>query len=338
MNRAFLLTALTLALSLTVGMGCLGDAPHDNPLDPNSDSFATEGEVAGRVTDRADEPLSEAEVRLILASSGFQIERVTQTDANGRFAMTAVPEGAGYRLLVSKEGYDLGMLEGIDIRPGEVEQLGTVRLNALPTFIDATFRAVHISRWWPLNDLFFLEVSAEVNDADGLFDIEAVVFEIPDLNFSVPLDPQTAGRFDKSIRADSLPTASLQSLLGQPLRFTVRDMQGVVVRSTPRQLVRVVEDTPTTVSPRERMLLSTSRPTLTWDPFPPRFSFTYQIDIFRDEVNRAVRVFQISGIAMDVTSRQLPIPLPTGAYFWTVTVVDEFGNQSRSKEAGFLIP
>ncbi len=105
MNRAFLLTALTLALSLTLGMGCLGEAPHDNPLDPNSDRFATEGEVAGRVADRADEPLSEAEVRLILASSGFQTERVTQTNAQGAFEMTAVLEAAGYRLLVSKEGY-----------------------------------------------------------------------------------------------------------------------------------------------------------------------------------------------------------------------------------------
>ena len=123
MNRAFLLTALTLVLSLTLGMGCLGEALHDNPLDPNSDGFATEGEVAGRVTDRADEPLSEAEVRLILASSGFQTERVTQTDAQGAFEMTAVPEGAGYRLLVSKEGYDLGILEGIDNRPRERRNL-----------------------------------------------------------------------------------------------------------------------------------------------------------------------------------------------------------------------
>ena len=114
-------------------------------------------------------------------------------------------------------------------------------------------------------------------------------------------------------------------------------MEGAVASSS-QQLVRVVEDTPTTVAPRQGVLLDNGLPLLTWDPFPPQFLFTYRIDIFRDEAGVAVRVFQISDIAMDVTSRQLPIPLPTGAYFWTVTVIDEFGNQSRSKEAGFLIP
>ena len=338
MNRAFLLTGVAVALSLTMGMGCLGDAPHDNPLDPNSDRFATEGEVVGRVTDRAEAPLSEVEVRLILGTSVLQTELVTQTDAGGRFAMTAVPEGAGYRLLASKDGYDVGLLEGIDIRAGVVEELGALRLNALPAFTEATVRTVHISRWGPRNDLFFLEINAQVNDADGLFDIDAVVFEIPDFNFTIPLDPQTAGRFEKSIRADSLPTASLQSLLGRTLRLTVRDMEGVVVRSAPRQLVRVVEDTPITTAPRESMLLETGLPLFRWDPFPPRFPFTYRIDIFRDEANRAVLVRQISTIAMEETSLQSRTPLPAGPYFWTVTVVDEFGNQSRSKEAAFRIP
>jgi hypothetical protein len=31
-------------------------------------------------------------------------------------------------------------------------------------------------------------------------------------------------------------------------------------------------------------------------------------------------------------------PLPTGQYYWTVSVLDAFGNQSRSKEAAFRIP
>ena len=339
MNRAFLLTALTLALSLTLGMGCLGEAPHDNPLDPNSDDFieATEGDVDGRITDRANEPLSDAEVRLILTSPTAQIERVAQTDGQGAFSMTAVPQAAGYRLLASKDGYEIGMLEGIDVRAGETTQLSTVRLNALPTITEAAFRTIHISRWWPTNDLFFLEVDVQADDADGLFDINDLVFEIPELNFAVPLDPRIAGRFDKRIRADSLPTTSLFNLLGRTLRLTVRDREGAVASSS-QQLVRVVEGTPTTVSPPRNAIIDNGLPLLTWDPFPPQFPFTYRIDIFRDESNVIIPVDQFPGIAMDVISQQVRIPLPTGSYLWTVTVVDEFGNESRSKEGGFRIP
>ena len=338
MNRAFLLRGVAVALSLSVGLGCLGEAPHDNPLDPNSDDFVREGAIEGRVTDRAEVPLAGAEVRLIPSASGSQTELVGRTDAAGAFEITGVAEGTGYRLQVSLAGYGVGVVEPIVIRAGTTEALPALRLNALPAFTGATFRTVHISRWWPPDDQFFLEIGAQVNDADGLFDIDEVSFEIPDFNFTVSLDPQTSGRFDKSIRADSLPTASLQSLLGRTLRLNVRDKEGVIVRSSPRQLVRVVEDTPIPTAPRDNLLLSMNRPLLTWDPFPAAFSFTYRIDIFRDEVNQDVLVRQFPDIAMDVTSLQLLSPLATGPYFWTLIVVDEFGNQSHSKEAAFRIP
>ena len=339
MNRASLLTALTLALSLTLGMGCLGEAPHDNPLDPNSDDFvtATEGEVVGRVTDRADEPLSMAEVRLIPAPSVSQTELVGRTDAAGRFEITGIAEGTGYRLEVSTEGYEIGVIDQIDVDAGRVEELPALRLNALPTIVEATFRTIHVSRWWPVNDLFFLEVDVQAGDADGLFDLDDLVFEIPELNFSVPLDPRIAGRFDKRIRADSLPTASLHNLLGRTLRLTVRDMEGAVTSSS-QQLVRVVTGTPTTVAPPQGAVVDNSLPLLTWDPFPPQFPFTYQIDLFRNEANVNIPVDQIPGIPMDAISQQVRFPLSTGSYLWTVTVVDEFGNLSRSKEAAFRIP
>ena len=57
MNYRHLFTGIVLAVSLGTGTGCLGDAPHDNPLDPNSDRFVDEGGVEGQITDRAETPL-----------------------------------------------------------------------------------------------------------------------------------------------------------------------------------------------------------------------------------------------------------------------------------------
>ena len=340
MNRASLLIGMGVVLSLALGTGCLGDAPHDNPFDPNSERFVREGDITGRVTDRADGPLSDAEVRLIPGAGLNQAELLTRTDSRGVYRFSDVMEGSGYRLLVRKDGYVEGILETLDIQAGMDRELPTLRLNALPRITDATFRTIHISRWWPTNDLFFLEVTATVTDTDGLLDIEEVWFEIPAQGYRTTLDPQglSGGQFDTMIRADSLPTPNLQSLLGRTLRLNVRDREGSVVTSDAGQLVRVLEDTPNTVDPFGDDLLETNRPTFTWEPFPPLFDFTYRIDVFRFETNPPVLVRQINNIPMDQTSLRLGSTLPTGPYFWTVTVIDDFGNQSRSKQAGFLIP
>lgn len=338
MNRTVCILGLMVALSGTLGAGCLGDAPHDNPFDPGSDRFVDQGTLEGQVTDRFDAPLVGAEVRLIPGAGVSHAELVTRTNGQGRYRFSDVPSGGGYRIQAAIDGYDVGMIDTLNVETGLAKQLSVLRLNALPTFVDITLRTVHISRWWPQNDQFFLEISAQVTDPDGVFDIESVWLDMPDLAFSTALAPQAAGQFEALIRADSLPTASLQSVLGRTLQLNVRDVEGVVVTSRPQQLVRVLDGTPTPTAPRDDVLLETDRPMLTWDPFPAGFSFTYRIDIYRAEVNRDVQVLQSEPIARGVTSLQLTTPLDTGPYFWTVTVVDDFGNQSRSKEAAFRIP
>ena len=340
MNRASLLIGIVVALSVVLGTGCLGDAPHDNSFDPDSDRFVKEGQVSGIVTDRTGAGLPDAEVRLLPGSGVSQSDMLTQTDSRGVYRFANVLEGDGYRLRVQREGYDERMVEAFDVQASVLKELPTLQLNALPVLLDASFRTIHISRWWPTNDLFFLEVSADVTDADGLIDIAQVQFEIPDLGFSVRLDPQAqpAGRYSKLIRADSLPTASLQSLLGRGLQINISDKAGIEVKSASRQLVRVLEETPIPTAPSGDVVLNDGRPTFTWEPFQPRFPFTYRIDIFRDEVNRVILARQINNIPMAETALLLGSALPPGPYFWTITVVDAFGNQSSSKEAAFRVP
>ena len=340
MNRVSLLIGMGLVVSLALGTGCLGDAPHDNPFDPNSDRFVREGAITGRVTDRADAPLPDADVRLISGSSATQPDLLIRTTTQGEYTFSDVLEGSGYRILVHKDGYVEGMLEALDVQAGVEKELPTLRLNALPAITSATFRTIHISRFWPTNDLFFLEVNATIADADGLLDIAEVWFEIPSQGFRATLDPQglSGGQFGTMIRADLLPTPSLQRLLGETLRVSARDREGSIVTNDAGQLVRVVENTPNTLNPFANALLETNRPMFTWEPFPLLFDFTYRIDVFRAEGNLTVLVRQSDDIASGQTSWQLDSPLQTGPYIWTVTVIDDFGNQSRSKPADFRVP
>ncbi len=334
MNRASLPAGLVLALAL--GAGCLGQAPHDNPLDPASDRFREEGTLAGQVVDRAERPLADVEVRLIPAQA--RAELVTRTDGQGRFVFRGAAAGRGYRLQARKAQYAAVIVDALEVRAGFTDELPALRLNALPVFTDAALRTLHVSRWWPANDLFFLDVAADVADADGLLDIDRVWFDVPDLGFSAVLEARAGGRFDRLLPADSLPAASLQALMGLPLVLRVSDREGVVTEDAPRQLARVIEATPVAASPKDRAVLATDRPVLVWEPFPPSFAFSYRVDVFREEVNRDLFVTRREGLPMAATSWQLDAALDPGNYFWIVSVVDEFGNESRSKEVAFTIP
>ena len=97
MNRVSLLIGMVCVLSLAAGTGCLGDAPHDNPFDPNSEDFVREGGVSGLVTNRTGAPLPEAEVRLVSGPSSTQFELLARTDSQGEFEITGAAEGSGYR-------------------------------------------------------------------------------------------------------------------------------------------------------------------------------------------------------------------------------------------------
>jgi hypothetical protein len=154
----------------------------------------------------------------------------------------------------------------------------------------------------------------------------------------VLLDPESGNRYGQRVAEDALPVSSLTALLGTPLRLHAVDRQGGNTVTTPQQFVRVIEEVPIAVQPSGDQIVSTNPPTLTWEPTDLGFPFIYRVEIFRDEVNQAIQVLQVDGLSSTQTELMVAEPLPTGQYYWTVSVLDAFGNQSRSKEAAFRIP
>ena len=329
--------AFAAAVLLIVGAGCLGDAPHDNPLDPRSDDFEDEGAVVGRVVTRADVPLPGAEVRLVPPAEVSLPALSTSTDGQGRFRFAGAPAASGYAIEVDMEGFSEAALGEIAVEAGREQTLDPLRLNALPAFEEVALRTVHVSRWWPETDVFFLEVDAAVIDADGLNDVAEVRFEVPALGFGVALESLGGGHYNRTVEADSLPARNLEALIGEALRLTVADQTGAEEEIAP-PLTRVIDVTPVALDPQGLETVATGQPVFAWEPAPVSFPFTYRLDVFRDDANRAVRVATVAAIAPSTTSTAAPEVLPQGTYFWTISVVDAFGNRSRSKEAGFRIP
>ncbi len=312
-------------------VSCFNDAERNNPLDPKSDNFKKVGAVSGQTfTFYAPfTPLQNVEIRL--QPGPF----VSKTNAQGQFLINDVPEGR-YQITASKEGYAL-VSDSVDVQVGQTTH-ADFNLDGLPNVISQSIISCHISRWWPQNDLFLLEIVAQVEDPDGAGDVELVQIQIPELNFLDTLEiTQTLGTFMKKIPESKLPGKNLQDVLGREIFLTTLDRAGSQTTSKPNFLARIIELTPETESPQGLVTLQVPTPTLIWKPVTLPFQFSFNVEVVRVDQGINNTVWTLSNIGNATNSVTVADSLVSGTYFWTISVVDEFGNCSRSKEASFLI-
>lgn len=320
--------------------GCLADLPRDNPMDPRSDQYTPQGRVEGIVTRQYPPypPLAGVLVYLWPEADTIAQGRTARSNTAGRFVFSEVPPGR-YRLWVQAAGYRaLQDTQYVEVISNQTLTLN-VRLNALPYFAAHMLTTVHISRWWPQSDLYRLEVEAQVIDPDDLRDVMRVWLEIPALQFSDTLQPtQPAGRFFTIIPAEALPLPSLHALIGYDLYLGALDRNGDTVYTSALRLSRIIDAVPTALEPRGLAVVDTTQPLLRWEGLAMPFPFTYRIDVVRREADLDIPVVTLEDLSATRDSVRIPQPLASGVYYWTVSLVDAFGNRSRSKEAGFQVP
>lgn len=302
----------------------------DNPLDPRSDRYTGKTSVEGSVLGfyAPYHPVPGATVSLL------PLKWSVSTDEQGRFRFEAVPEG-NYRLVAFKKGYAADSL-GIDVRVWKRDPV-EIHLDALPQLVSVQIHTRHVSRWWPPDDLYFLEIDLFASDGDGLADIQRTAYEFPDYGISDTLRPgDQAGEFICVREQKHLPVGSLQELIGAELYFDLSDRAGKAARFGPFGLTRIVEDLATPDSPKG-LETAPAAPTLRWIRSPAKYSFTYVAEVFRDDGGVVTKMWESSPVPSEQDSVKLQTELPLGTYFWTVSVVDRFGNIGRSKEAAFRI-
>lgn len=316
--------------TIFLNLSCLGDAERNNPLDPKSNNFENVGSVSGETLTFYSPFTSIANVEIRLQPGTF----LTQTNSGGQFSFEKVPSGK-YQISATKEGY-ASVADSIILTLGET-QVRQFHLDALPVISAFEVKTVHISRWFPQNDLFLLDVTVQVDDPDGVNDVRVAYLGIPEISFSDTLSvAQEPGTFRKNIVESSIPGRNIQNLLGLPIFLNVQDKAGFATISQPKFIARIIERTPVYESPFDDSL-DVGNPVLTWNPTSLPFRFTYRADIFRIDQGIVNQVESISNINSGDSSVQVTQSLSPGDYFWTISVVDEFGNSSRSKEAAFFI-
>ena len=328
--------AAALVLAAPALAGCLDGAPRDNPLDPLSESYRDAGTAAGRVTGIYPPFEGRAGVRVhLLPLDAAGAERVVRTGADGAFRADGLP-GGRYEVRAESDGFR-DAADTLVVAAGAVAE-ATLRLDALPVVASQAAWTVHIEQWPPRGPLFQLEVRVEATDPDRAADVDRAALVAEGLAFREPLAETAPGRFEASLGASRLPGGRVQSLLGRPLRVEVTDRAGNTALGPPLALVRVVEQTPVALRPEINEAPPPNPPTLEWGLDRLPFAFTYRVDVaLVDGAGTEVVVYSRDGLPPTATTHAVQAALAPGIYTWTVRVVDEAGNQSRSKPAGFRV-
>ncbi|MBX2819543.1 MAG: carboxypeptidase-like regulatory domain-containing protein [Rhodothermaceae bacterium] len=296
------------------------------------ENFLDEGTIALRVTNFYSPRSGLRDIAVSVLPTGVS----GVTNEQGAYVIPGLP-GGEYTIKINQQGYaPFDTL--INVEAGQRKDV-EVPLAGLPTFEDVRLNSVHISRWFPPpEELFSLEMQAQVSDNDGVLDIDSLWLTIPALDVVEHVFVQTEpGTYVHSISSEQLPVG-LQALIGQEVRVKAKDRSGVENESGPLTLLRVIEEIPLAVEPDNLEEQPDASPTFTWAQMNLPFPFTFQIDIVRSTQNVETIVQTITHIPSNQLSIQALEPIPSGNYYWVVSVVDEFGNRSRSREAGFRIP
>lgn len=322
---------LTVVLLFALSSACLNDADRTNPLDPDSPNFKNSGGISGQTLSYYSPFSAIAGVEVRLEPGPL----LTTSDPLGQFSFRDLP-AAKYQIRASKDGY-VTVIDSVEVPLQQLAQI-SLNLDALPIMTSTAIASSHISRWWPQTDLFLLAATVRVDDLDGINDVATVELVIPDLSFVDTLSMTASpGVFQTQVLESQLPGRNLQDVLGREIVIRAWDRPGFSSRSTPHFVARIIEEVPITLSPQGLETVSTANPTLQWQAVALPYRFTYHVELYRVDFGINNLVWQHGEIDRAATEIIVSENLTAGTYFWTVAIMDDFGNMSRSKEASFQI-
>jgi hypothetical protein len=300
------------------------EAERDNPLDPESPYYKGTGAIIGWVKTRTGEPISGMTLTVEPETTEYEF---CFSNEEGFYEFEEVAAGS-CKVIASKKGYAADS-NWIEVAVGREDTVNFF-LDILPGFTSCKVSTHHILQ------NYYACPEAEVFDGDGLIDIDSVVFWVAELPDTLSLE-YDAGAYRKIIYTDDLPGHSLEDLIGKDCFFRVIDKAGKQVSSSPVRAARIIYETPRVVKPVNFEEVG-QNPELVWYKADLSYPYTYTVEVTNIKSGMPpVMVWSKGEISAGDTTVTVPILLSPDYYYWSVWVVDEFGDRSRSKEAGFEV-
>ncbi len=306
---------------------CFKDVPHDNPIDPlNKERGYT---ISGQVNTLYAPNLPINNAVLSIIETGDKVF----SDNNGRYSMSELEPG-NYKITCTADGYATDSIQ--------VELNGDIVvdffLDGLPYFERISLATRHISRFFPIDEIFLLELETEVDDPDGISDINRVYVEIKEFAILDTLDATAdADRYTLTLSIDDLPVNSIHNLIGKAFYFYIEDDAGIVVKSEARFLTRIIDPTPVLINPVNLQSVSSDTIDFKWEKVRLPYNFNHKIEIFQINFGLLTKVTDIENIPSSENSLKYLHSFPRADYIWILTVMDDFGNSSSSREGSFRI-
>ena len=333
-----------LLFSIAYFCGC-HDAPRDNPLDPQSPQYVSTASVIGTVSIlNQNTPLPSATITSVEDSIS------TLSNASGTFSFDHLTAGT-QTLICSKANY-IPDTQQIVLQTQTTARVYFI-LNGAPYVVSQNIYTRKIDQYYP-SPQYFVDVTTSVTDPNGITDIDSVWFMITDISSGTsdtllfPMAYSVSTKlFQVTVYKYDLPTNTIQWLVNKPLQILSRDIHHAINYSNPFYVSRVIENTATPTYPTTNTTTSvkdTTGPTplLEWSPPDVTFNYTYTLTISR--VTSGVQTDVWSNTQVGSINNEFQFPgdnsgetLDPGEYVWTITVVDDFGNYARSKEASFVV-
>jgi hypothetical protein len=315
---------LVLLLSFSA---CIEDVSRDNPLDPANGS--TDIHLTGQVLTFYHPRSAIPQASILVQPGNF----IMISDEEGFFRFNNLAPGT-YTLNCQAEGYQPDS-DTITIQNSSDH---TFLLDGLPQFEQITIKAHHRSRWFPLEEIYFIEIETFVNDPDGIGDIQSVICEIPSMSFSDTLQAEIeAGKFSSTLFDSDLPVASVHQLIGGQIYLVVEDDFGTKTSSDAKFLTRIIEQTPKLLVPVDLQTIQSPEIDFQWERVSEPYPATLKIEVFQISLGIAFKADEIINIPISNTNYIYSQSYSPGDYFWTINIVDEFGNSSSSREGTFQI-
>jgi len=329
-NHEILQPRLVLILTI-LHFSCTSPVEHSNPLDPESPAFSELGKITGTVTTyyQPFRPLENVEVRI---SPGPQL---ALTNNRGEFEFSGLHD-QDYKLHAALPGYASDTL--LVKVPRREAVTVTMRLNGVPQVDSVKIVTARIASQTD-STFFFLEVKAFAGDPDGVGDVRRLTLIARDFAFTDSLTlVDRNGVWQRRFGQDELPNVSLPAWLGHPLHIRAEDFLRQQTMAGPFFISRVMQETPETIAPIDSAV-NRSPLRFIWRNNPVAYPHTQEVEIFRIVAGFPGFYAAIRRISAGANNAVFPggVLPPSGNYFWTIKIVDEFGNWSRSKEAAFRV-
>ena len=312
-------------------LACTTPAEHSNPLDPESPRYTTAGSLRVRVTSFYPpyQALAGARIRLL------PLLMEVQSDAEGQYTFAELQSG-DYTIVATKAGYDTVQLVA-QVRARELQTLEP-RLNALPQLLSARIVCARIATRNALAPRLVLEVFAEATDNDGANDVTRVVIHFPGRAQNDTLQREGGPtRWKRVFTEEEIAPVNPHDLVGVPLQIFAEDGNGKKSAPFAMQLARVITEEPLPTFPQNGASINPNNIIMRWDLPALNFDHKQSLEVTRLDAGFPVSIFTASKIEAGETFLPYPGRLASGNYYWTVKIIDSFGNSSRSKEAPFVV-